>query len=96
MSGQAALQGPHDRHGAHAVDQAGGDKSLGKAAVIAAEALFQLQTKRVEPVLDAQQLADDAADDDAQGDHHGILSLQGHGQPDQDHRQADRLHQCGL
>ena len=61
----AGLDAAHDGHAADAVEDGAGDEGLGKAAVAASEALLSQSAEGLDPVVYAQQLAEQGADGDA-------------------------------
>ena len=62
IAGQAAIQGTHHGHGAHAEEQGAGDKTLRDAGFsVFRELCFQLVTQVVDTLIQPQQLAKDAA-----------------------------------
>ena len=64
LAGQAVLDRPEDRERADAEDERGGDEGLGDAArlALAREPPLEPAAERLQPVLEAQQLTDGAAE----------------------------------
>ena len=84
----AAVQGAHDSHGAHGIDQRAGDKALREGAA-SADFFAQKITEAVHRGINIQQFADDRADNQRQNGDQGIFAAHqtGDGNADGNQRQ---------
>ena len=95
VAADAAVQRTHHGHGAHAVDQACGDKTLGKGAALilaAGELALRPLAQAVHPAVDVDQRACHTAQHHGKNDKQRIVRFDCAHEADQNHAQTHALH----